>query len=84
MLSTILRSGGTWTEKLLYVLISVFCVLLSLTLHEFGHGLAAYAMGDKTAKSSEVRSACFCLGLAGRSLCRLTRTTSGTKRAEWF
>lgn len=52
MLSTILRSGGTWTEKLLYVLISVFCVLLSLTLHEFGHGLAAYAMGDKTAKSS--------------------------------
>lgn len=52
MLSSILRSGGTWTEKLLYVLISLFCVLLSLTLHEFGHGLAAYAMGDKTAKSS--------------------------------
>ncbi len=52
MLSSILRGGGTWTEKLLYVLISVFCVLLSLTLHEFGHGLAAYAMGDKTAKSN--------------------------------
>lgn len=52
MLSSILSGGGTWSEKLLYVLISVFCVLLSLTLHEFGHGLAAYAMGDKTAKSS--------------------------------
>lgn len=52
MLSSILSGGGTWSEKLLYVLISVFCVILSLTLHEFGHGLAAYAMGDKTAKSS--------------------------------
>lgn len=52
MLRTILSSGGTWSEKLLYILISVFCVLLSLTLHELGHGLAAYAMGDKTAKYS--------------------------------
>lgn len=52
MLRTILGMGGTWSEKLLYVLISLFCVLFSLTIHEFGHGLMAYAMGDKTAKSS--------------------------------
>lgn len=52
MLTSILTGGGTWTEKLLYILISVFCVLFSLTIHEFGHGLAAYLMGDKTAKSS--------------------------------
>ncbi|MBR5152700.1 MAG: site-2 protease family protein [Clostridia bacterium] len=30
----------------------LFCILLSLTVHELFHGLAAYWMGDKTAKSS--------------------------------
>ena len=51
MLFSVLRntalSGG---EKLCYLLILVFCVLLSLTVHELCHGLAAYWMGDKTAK----------------------------------
>lgn len=51
MLFSVLRnaalSGG---EKLTYLLILVFCVLLSLTVHELCHGLAAYWMGDKTAK----------------------------------
>lgn len=50
MLGAIISGSGTVTEKLLFVLISLFCVLLSLTLHELGHGLAAYAMGDRTAK----------------------------------
>lgn len=51
MLFSVLRntalSGG---EKLTYLLILVFCVFLSLTVHELFHGLAAYWMGDKTAK----------------------------------
>lgn len=51
MLINILRDGSmTGTQKLLFALISVFCVLLSLSLHELGHGLAAYLMGDYTAK----------------------------------
>ena len=36
-------------QKLLTILVLVFCVLLSLSVHELGHGLAAYAMGDYTA-----------------------------------
>lgn len=51
MLISILRDGSmTGTQKLLFILISVFCVLFSLSLHELGHGLAAYIMGDNTAK----------------------------------
>lgn len=53
MLFSVLRNGNlNGVEKLLYLLILVFCVLLSLTVHELCHGLAAYWMGDKTAKSS--------------------------------
>lgn len=37
-------------QKLLFILISLFCVLLSLSIHEMCHGLAAYWMGDDTAK----------------------------------
>ena len=51
MLLSILRGSGSPMEKLLMVLISVFCVLLSLSVHEVGHGLAAYALGDRTAQS---------------------------------
>ena len=39
-------------QKLTYILILAFCVLFSLSVHEFSHGLAAYAVGDKTAKYS--------------------------------
>ena len=39
-------------EKLLYILVIAFCVLLSLSIHELCHGLVAYWMGDKTAKYS--------------------------------
>lgn len=52
MLFSVLRdasmSGG---EKILYILIMVFCVFLSLSVHELSHGLAANLMGDRTAKS---------------------------------
>lgn len=52
MLLSVLRdasmSGG---EKILYILIMVFCVFLSLSVHEMSHGLAANLMGDKTAKN---------------------------------
>ena len=47
MLFSVLRDTAlSGSEKLMYLLILVFCVLLSLTVHELCHGLAAYAMGD--------------------------------------
>ena len=53
MLFSVLRDGSmSGTEKVLSLLILLFCVLLSLTVHELFHGLAALWMGDKTAKSS--------------------------------
>ena len=52
MLFSLLRSGGTFAEKLLVLLVWAFCILLSLTVHELFHGLAANWMGDKTAKNS--------------------------------
>ncbi len=39
-------------QKLLYICITAFAVLLSLSVHELAHGLSAYWMGDKTAKDS--------------------------------
>ena len=39
-------------QKMTYIKILAFCVLFSLSVHEFSHGLAAYAVGDKTAKYS--------------------------------
>ncbi|MBQ4145120.1 MAG: site-2 protease family protein, partial [Clostridia bacterium] len=39
-------------EKLLYILIILFCVLMSLSVHELSHGLMAYWMGDRTARRS--------------------------------
>ena len=52
MLLDVLMGAGTFLDKLLYVLILVFCVFLSLSVHELSHGLAAYLMGDETAKRS--------------------------------
>ena len=52
MLLSILRNSGmSGAEKLLMILITLLCVLLSLTVHEVGHGLAALAMGDHTAQN---------------------------------
>ncbi len=44
--------GLSMSQKLLYILITAFAVLLSLSVHELSHGLAAYWLGDKTAKQS--------------------------------
>lgn len=53
MLFSILRNSALAPgEKLLYLLIILFCVLLSLSVHELAHGLSAYWMGDRTAQSS--------------------------------
>lgn len=46
------QSSLSMGQKLTYILILAFCVLFSLSVHEFSHGLAAYAVGDKTAKYS--------------------------------
>ncbi len=51
LLSILSNSQMTAMQKLLMILISIFCVLLSLSIHEMGHGLAAYLMGDRTAQS---------------------------------
>ena len=53
MLLRILADGSlSVSQKLLYVFIIAFCVLFSLSIHELSHGLAAYLMGDMTAKNS--------------------------------
>ena len=41
--------GNGWSG-ILDLLITAFCVFLSLSFHEFCHGLAAYKMGDDTAR----------------------------------
>ena len=46
------QSSLSMGQKLTYILILAFCVLFSLSVHEFSHGFAAYAVGDKTAKYS--------------------------------
>ena len=38
-------------ERLFYYLLSAIAVLISLTVHEYCHGYAAYKMGDSTAKN---------------------------------
>jgi len=40
----------TVPEKILYLLIYVFCILFSLIIHEFAHGWVALKCGDPTAK----------------------------------
>ena len=37
-------------DNLSYLVISTFAVLITLTVHEFAHGYAAYKLGDGTAK----------------------------------
>jgi Zn-dependent protease len=51
MLLDIIYGGGTFAEKLLYVLIMVIALLPALTFHEWAHGYAAYKLGDHTAKA---------------------------------
>ena len=51
MLYSILSSGGSMSEKLLLLLISVLALLPALTVHEWAHGYTAYKLGDSTAKA---------------------------------
>lgn len=44
------RWFGNGAEGILDLLITLLCVLISLTIHEFAHGYMAYLRGDKTAK----------------------------------
>ena len=52
LLSLLTDNSMNLGEKLVVGLALVFAVLLSLSIHELSHGLAAYWMGDKTAKYS--------------------------------
>ena len=38
-------------QKILYFLISAGVIMISLTVHEYAHGYAAYKLGDSTAKA---------------------------------
>ena len=51
MLLNILSGGGTFSEKLLTLLIMIIALLPALTFHEWAHGFAAYKLGDHTAKA---------------------------------
>lgn len=42
---------GNGLEGILSFLITIFCVFLSLSFHEFSHGYVAYKLGDNTAKN---------------------------------
>ena len=37
-------------ENIITIVLTVVCALISITLHEFAHGFAAYKLGDDTAK----------------------------------
>lgn len=53
MLFQLIRSisgGGNLKESIIMVLMCIPVVLIALSLHELSHGLAAYALGDDTAK----------------------------------
>ncbi len=51
MVSRIQRWFGNGWFGIAELLITVFCVFLSLSFHEFSHGYAAYKLGDDTAKN---------------------------------
>ncbi len=51
MIDRMTRWFGNGWMGIIDLLITAFCVFLSLSFHEFSHGLAAYKMGDNTAKN---------------------------------
>lgn len=51
MFSRLQRWFGNGWMGIAELLITVFCVFLSLSFHEYMHGYAAYKMGDDTAKN---------------------------------
>ncbi len=52
LLNVFRNTGMAFNIRFLHGLIMIFCVFLSLSVHEMCHGLAAYLIGDKTAKYS--------------------------------
>jgi len=50
MLSSLLRNGFS-TESLILLLLSIPCIIIALTVHEYSHGYAAYKLGDDTARN---------------------------------
>lgn len=51
MLSRITHWFGNGWMGIAELLMTALCVFLSLSIHEFSHGLMAYKLGDNTAKS---------------------------------
>ena len=51
MYGRIQRWFGNGWMGIAELLLTAFCVFLSLSVHEFAHGYAAYKMGDDTAKN---------------------------------
>lgn len=52
LLDVFSNTGLPFLTRLLHGLVMIFCVLISLSVHEASHGLAAYWGGDNTAKYS--------------------------------
>lgn len=50
-MTNIQRWFGNGLQGILELLITAFCVFLSLSIHEVSHGYAAHLLGDDTAKS---------------------------------
>ena len=84
-----------WLSMLLFVMSGVAC-LICLTVHELSHGLAAYKLGDPTAKlngrltlnpclmwTGSVCSSCWLWEWAGPSRCRWTPGISGSRGRGW-
>ena len=51
MLFQIIASSGTIGDKIITLLLLVLVMIMSLTVHEYSHGYAAYKLGDSTAKA---------------------------------
>ena len=51
MYDRIQRWFGNGWMGIAELLLTALCVFLSLSVHEFAHGYAAYKMGDDTAKN---------------------------------
>ncbi|MBQ9510096.1 MAG: site-2 protease family protein [Clostridia bacterium] len=51
MVFSLLRSGASFTEIIIRLLVTIPVVLLSLSVHEWAHGWVSYKCGDPTAKN---------------------------------
>ena len=51
MISTLLNSGYTGSELFFLIIVSLFAIVLSFSVHEFAHSLAATKLGDNTSKN---------------------------------